>query len=209
MQFRSVKVGEWYKCWPVDSVCDPCQALEKLPSDETRSYPEVVLRDVDGYVFHRIASNLEPWDKYLEDEHQEALRLDRILTAVQQMNELVGGGILYEIYESPSAGNYLRFSESAAEAVLALCGAKPLPEDRRPSRLPAGAKRSRLQTLLSTRLARALGCGHGGEWLMTSLRGQNTYMARLTFEDLDFDQILERLRGDEARPSLGALLASV
>lgn len=147
------------------------------------------------------ARHMIPWR-----EHQAARRLRRAedesaQERLREIREIIGEGV------EPQGGisrdfAYLFLTEAAAEKTLKICGAKPIPEDRRPSLAQDEREWARRATLLGQRVRRALGAGyagaHGGHTLLS--RGKR-FEAQIFFSGDDLEVALNKLEGRNAQPS--------
>lgn len=107
----------------------------------------------------------------------------------------------------------IQFTEQAADKLLAACGAKPLPDNRRPSLCGPGQEneKARLATLLSRRLARALGGGGVPSWTGEYLHSEgDNFQARIIFQAADIAAAAQTLSGgrqpQENPSALGEML---
>lgn len=109
----------------------------------------------------------------------------------------------------------LQFTEAAAERLLSACAAKPIPAGRRPSKYGGPnqtEERERARTLLSRRVARALGGGYVPQWTGRELEKEGgNFQARVTLYGDDIKQAARTVGGDkekeETTSALGAMLS--
>lgn len=98
------------------------------------------------------------------DARFEKAYLKRMRDKIEALASHIGGDAEAIMDDHESCAT-LMLSERDVEKVLRLCGAKPLPENRRPSEAKAAkdnAEWSRRCDLLNPRLRRAVGCGKSG-----------------------------------------------
>ena len=146
-------------------------AEEILPRNpaEDRWEPLIVCRLHNSHETRRSAARyLTPWADYQAEQKLRKAEAAEDYTRLQKVVETIGEGAELD---SSVRRRFLmiKLTEPAAERILGRCGAKPLPENRRPSKAGSKAEQIRMSKLLGQRVRRALGVGYSGGWMASCL----------------------------------------
>ena len=207
MRLRDVKIGELYRHVYNDSAAS--EAIEIIEPDDKSRSAMVLLREPDGKETLIRAIHLTPsaeWQEHVKKQEQRAETDNKEAEQLtSQIAEIVGGTISRHSRWGGGHG-ILIFDETAADNILNLLSAKPIPNHRRPSNAvpnsPEFYKRCRLTAL---RLRRALGAGHAAKYFNSSpwMIGHVGVSAQLSMTLTDMQDVAQRLQGD--KPSDSAL----
>lgn len=191
------------------------EGIERANREQGIRYSQVECRkEVNGETFL-----IDPYYLTLFDEHLTEMQMTKLEQEETRKNAEVilrASGQGAEI-EGRAGRRHLslQFTEEAAERLLSACGAKPIPGNRRPSKYTGPnqlEERERACTLLSRRVARALGGGYVPEWTGRELEKEGgNFQARITLYGDDIPQAAKAAGGhtetNEESSALGALLS--
>ena len=184
MKVKDIKVG--LKCHDRNASSGPVTITSIEKADRKNGIWETKVTVTDqtsGKTYQTWPLNLTNWEEHETAARAEKLARQEMTQHVETIKAAVGNGVRQHGKSNENHSDFvrIRFTEQAAEKTLEKLGAKPIPENRRPSKAPPGDKqaRERLCVLLSQRLRRAFGAGYAGDWISESL--QAPYVAELFF----------------------------
>lgn len=211
MKLSEIKIGDSYS-WGGQWIAE---GIEKANKAAGILEGTVICRSATFGDLRKINPRyLTPWEEQLAYERMAELGVQEMTRKTQMLREIIGEGT-YIDGEIGSSWVRLCFTEAAAERVLEMCRAKPIPDNRRPSKARNSTSEideyARRCSLLGGRLRRALGAGYCGRYTGAILVQEGGgYQARITFQDDDIDKVLSRLgvkpKADCSSP-LGDLLS--
>lgn len=206
MRLTEIKIGETYSYWGNKVVAEE---IEKVDYQKGSNFSGIICRvEKTGGTMKTVARYMIPWEDYQAERRVRQLENQRAEEIVREIQEIIGEGVEpHGNVRSDYA--YLFLTEKAAERVLEICGAKPIPEDRRPTMAATDQDWIKRATLLSQRLRRALGTGYAGEYGGRMLHKLgNNFHAQIFFYEQDLEQVLRKIKGEEGEPpsSLSELL---
>lgn len=205
MKLKDVEIGEHYHVYGNDNPL-VAEDIEKADRKNGIWDTTVICTDtVTGQQASYLLSNLTPWDEHLQNERMKEMDQEDTLSNAQKIVDAVGEGATI----GPYGPRYVRmwFTEEGAQKALQLLGAKPLPEDRKPSSADEYDDEGweRLCVLLSQRLKRAFGAGYAGSWLSDDV--QHPYVAEIYFYD-NVEKAAQKISGspNQQRSELSNLI---
>ena len=199
MRLTEVKIGQAYNYWGNKVVAEE---IEKVDYQKGSNFSGVICRvEKTGGTMKTAARYMIPWEEYQAERRINQLEQQRAEQIVEEIQAIIGEGVApYGTVRRDYA--YLFLTEKASDRLLQICGAKPIPEDRRPSLAQNDQEWIKRATLLGQRLRRALGTGYAGEHggQMLHKLGKN-FQAQIFFYDQDLEEVLKRIKAEEPEPT--------
>ena len=205
MKVKQIKLGANYRVY---GHCNPLTATSIRPADRKNGIwdTKVICTDtVTRQQSKHYPANLTPWDEYLNNKRVQQADKEETLRNAQLIIDAVGDGVIVSV-NGPLYAR-LWFTEEAAETALRILGARPLPDNRRPSLFDEhDPEWERNCVLLGQRLKRAFGAGYAGNWLSDAAR--HPYVAELDFYN-NIEKAAQRIAGrpGKQRSELSQLIA--
>ena len=194
MQLKEVKVGGLYSSMGAGKVI--VESIEKADRSKGIMQSGAICKSLTTGQTHKIyARYLTPWEEHETQQRMNDLQEAEAYEQVERIIEAVGYGA--ETNQSPP-GIYtvMLFTEQAADRVLELCEANPIPGNRRPSLAPDQEQWVKRASLLGQRLRRAIGVGYAGSYAGHILnRDGQKYQAQVAFYGEELKQAADRLAG--------------
>lgn len=199
MRISDIKIGESYYYWDEEWTAE---IIEKADQNAGIWQSGVICRCKSTGDRRKITARmLMPWEEHLAQEKLYSDAAAETGRHIKRFADAIGEGADYD-REIEHIGVEVKFTEKAAQRLLELCDAQPLPEDKKPSKAPDEETFVERCNNLSQRLRRALGVGHAGRGAGYSLlRANATHHARLYFYDDQAKQAADKLLGAEPEQS--------
>lgn len=203
MRLADIKIGESYYYWNQEWVAE---MIEKADKGAGIWQSGVICRSRKSGERRKLSARmLSPWVDYLREEQMYQEEVKEVAEAVKRLTDAVGQGAAYE---EPVDSTYISvmFTEEAAARVLESCGAKPLPDDKKPSKAYDDEQFVERSSKLSQRIRRALGVGYAGQSMGYSLlREHGEYHARIYLYGEEVKQAADKIMGIEPAEEQSAL----
>jgi len=204
MRLSDVKLGESYYHWGSEWIAESIQRTDQAKGIWQTT---AICRPAAGGQQNKIsARNMIPWAKHQAQQQIRELEIQETRQKVDCLLAVVGSGVA--IGDISAYWVTVRFSEAAADRLLKICEAKPLPSNRRPLLAKNDHDYTRRCCLLSQRLRRALGSGYAGQYAGHNLiiEGRD-FQAQISFCASDLDKALAKL--GSVPPELASSLAEL
>lgn len=209
MRLRDIKIGDSYYYWGSEWVAEGIEEVDKAAGIWQST---VICRATMTGDIRKIGPRyLISWAEHLAAMRMHELEAQEMAEKVERFRVAVGEGT-YLDGKINSTWVTIRFTEAAAERLLDKCGAKPLPENRRPSKVRKSDADEYMRrcALLGGRVRRALGAGYSSRYSGSTLaREGGGYQAQVSFYGDEIDQALAKLgvcEQTEDASALGELL---
>lgn len=197
MRLKDVKIGEEYHHYMGTVVAE--EILERNPAERIYE-PLIVCRFVGSKETRKAqARYLTPLKEWEAEQTMKQAEKEEIVANLQRIVDAIGEGAEVEP-EVHQRYAMIKLTESAAERVLAKCEAKPLPDNRRPSKANSKPEKVKMSRLLGQRVRRALGVGYSGGWLGSYLYRETDnpeHQAMIYIYPSQVDQALTKLGGEK------------
>lgn len=207
MRLGDIQIGESYYYWGQEWVAE---MIEKADKSAGIWQSGVLCRSQDTGELRKVpARMLTPWADHLAAERVYSDEIAEIAKQVKRLTDAIGPGAVYPV---PVDSHYvpILLTEEAAARVLEMCGARPIPEDKQPSKAYDDDVFIERCSRLSQRIRRAIGVGYAGQSMGYSLaREDDIYHAKIYLYADEVKQAADKLLGideEEEQSALAGLL---